>query len=156
MAYGRLKLHVLNTCHSALAYLGLPRGYVFVREAMADAELAEFLEALVSAEITPALAPLAVQGYWQTVRARFANPRIDHRLSQIAQDGALKLAERVFPLMIANASVGAPLRGLARVVRAWLELTQANCDAALEDPKLFPAAIRANSALRAAISAAAV
>jgi fructuronate reductase len=154
--YGRLKLHVLNTCHSALAYLGLPRGHLFVREAMADAELAAFLEALVSAEITPALAPLAVRGYWQTVRARFANPRIDHRLSQIAQDGALKLAERVFPLMIANASAGAPLRGLARIVHAWLALTQPNCDAALEDPNLFPAAIRANSALRAAISEAAV
>jgi fructuronate reductase len=156
MDYGRLKLHVLNTCHSALAYLGLPRGYVFVREAMADAELAEFLEALVCAEITPALAPLAVQGYWQTVRARFANPRIDHRLSQIAEDGALKLAERVFPLMVANAGAGAPLRGLARIVHAWLELTQANYAAALDDPKLFPAAIRANSALRVAISEAAV
>jgi fructuronate reductase len=154
--FGRLKLHVLNTCHSALAYLGLPRGYAFVREAIADTELAQFLEALVSTEITPALAPLAVQGYWQTVRARFTNPRIDHRLTQIAEDGALKLSERVFPLMIANASAGAPTRGLARIVHAWLALTQTDCNAALEDPKLFPAAIRANAALKTAISAAAV
>jgi fructuronate reductase len=154
--FGRLKLHVLNTCHSALAYLGLPRGYAFVREAIADVDLAQFLEALVSTEITPALAPLAVQGYWQTVRARFANPRIDHRLTQIAEDGALKLSERVFPLMIANASAGAPTSGLARIVHAWLALTHADRNAALEDPKLFPAAIRANSALKTAISAAAV
>lgn len=153
--YGRLKLHVLNACHSALAYLGLPRGYSFVREAMADADLAQFLEALVSAEITPALAPLAVQDYWRTVRPRFANPRIDHRLSQIAQDGALKLGERVFPLMIANANAGAPVRRLARIVRGWIDLTRADLDTALDDPDLFPAAIRTNSQLRAAISAAA-
>jgi len=68
--YGRLKLHVLNTCHSALAYLGLPRGHTFVREAMADPELAQFLEKLVSAEIAPALASLAVPDYWKTVRPR--------------------------------------------------------------------------------------
>jgi fructuronate reductase len=153
--YGRLKLHVLNTCHSALAYLGLPRGYSFVREAIADTALAQFLEALVSTEIAPALAPLAVQDYWRTVRARFANPRIDHRLAQIAQDGAQKLAERVFPLMIANANACAPVRGLARVVRGWLDLTRTDLPAALEDPALFPPAIRTNSILRAAIAAAA-
>jgi fructuronate reductase len=152
--YGRLKLHVLNTCHSALAYLGLGRGYTFVREAIADAELARFLEALVSEEIAPALGPLAVRQYWETVRARFANPRIDHRLSQIAQDGTHKLAERLFPLMISNARLGAPLHGLARIVRAWLELMRADYDSALDDPKLFPAAIRENLALRAAIVAA--
>jgi fructuronate reductase len=153
--YGRIKLHVLNTCHSALAYLGLPRGYSFVREAMADVELAQFLEALVSTEIAPALAPLAVQDYWQTVRPRFDNPRIDHRLSQIAQDGALKLAERVFPLMIANVNAGAPVRRLARIVRGWIDLTRTDLDAALNDPSVLPPAIRTNPDLRAAISAAA-
>jgi fructuronate reductase len=154
--YGRLKLHVLNTCHSALAYLGLPLGYSFVREAVADTELAQFLEALVATEIAPALAPLEVQNYWQTVRSRFANPRIDHRLSQIAQDGALKLGERVFPLMIANASACAPVRRLARIVRGWIDLTRSDLDAALDDPSVFPPAIRTNAQLRAAISAATV
>jgi fructuronate reductase len=152
--HARLKLHVLNTCHSALAYLGLPRGYTFVREAMADAELARFLETLVGTEITPALAPLAAQDYWRSVRPRFANPHIDHRLSQIAQDGAQKLGERVFPLMVANAAAGAPVHCLASVVRAWLELTQPDLDAALEDPSLLPPAIRENFTLRSAISAA--
>jgi fructuronate reductase len=153
--HARLKLHILNTCHSALAYLGLPRGHAFVREAMADPELAQFLEELVRGEIAPALAPLAVLDYWQTVRARFANPHIDHRLSQIAEDGAQKLAERVFPLMIANAKTGAPMRALARTVRSWLELTKADLETALEDPLLFPAPMRSNRAVRAAIAAAA-
>jgi fructuronate reductase len=152
-AYGRLKLHVLNACHSALAYLGLPRGYTFVREAIADPELARFLNKLVSIEIEPALNPLPVLDYWRTVRARFANPHIDYRLSQIAEDGALKLAERIFPLMIANAGSGAPIRSLARIVRGWLdsEYGETHVQSALDDPTLFPLPIRENASLRAAI-----
>jgi fructuronate reductase len=152
--YGRLKLHVLNTCHSGLAYLGLPRGYTFVRQAMADPELAQYLEALVGAEIGPALAPLAVLPYWYAVRARFSNPRIDHRLSQIAQDGAHKLGERVYPLMIANAKTGAPIHRLARIVRGWLDLQRSGPGSALEDESRLPQAIRENSLLRSAISVA--
>jgi fructuronate reductase len=157
-AYGRLKLHVLNACHSALAYLGLPRGYAFVREAIVDEDLARFLAELVSAEIAPALDPLPVLEYWRTVRTRFTNPRIDHRLSQISEDGSQKLAERVFPLMIANAATGAPIRLLARIVRSWLELTygKAHWHAALDDPRLFPQPIRDNPSLRAAILEAAL
>jgi fructuronate reductase len=152
-AYGRLKLHVLNACHSALAYLGLPRGYTFVREAIADAELARFLNKLVSIEIEPALNPLPVLDYWRTVRTRFANPQIDYRLSQIAEDGALKLAERIFPLMIANAGSGAPIRSLARIVRGWLDSAygETHVQSALDDPTLFPLPIRGNVSLRAAI-----
>jgi fructuronate reductase len=152
-AYDRLKLHVLNTCHSALAYLGLPRGYIFVREAIADAELARFLDQLVSIEIAPALDPLPVLDYWHTVRTRFANPRIDHRLSQIAEDGSLKVAERIFPLMIANAGTGAPIRSLSRIVRGWLESAygERRVQSALDDPTLFPLLIRENASLHAAI-----
>jgi fructuronate reductase len=152
-AYGRLKLHILNACHSALAYLGLARGYTFVREAIADAELARFLNKLVSIEIAPALSPLPVLDYWRTVRTRFANPRIDYRLSQIAEDGSLKIAERIFPLMIANAGTGAPIRSLSRIVRGWLESAYGATpvQSALDDPTLFPPTIRENASLRAAI-----
>ena len=156
-AYGRLKLHVLNACHCALAYLGLPRGYTFVREAIADAELARFLDELVSIEIAPALHPLPVLDYWLTVRARFAIPRIDYRLSQIAEDGSLKVAERIFPLMISNAATGAPVRSLARIVRGWLESAygETHVQSALDDPTLFPLPIRENASLRTAILEAA-
>jgi fructuronate reductase len=152
-AFGRLKLHVLNACHSALAYLGLARGYTFVREAIADPELARFLNKLVSIEIAPALHPLPVLDYWRTARARFANPRIDYRLSQITEDGSLKLAERIFPLMIANAATGAPVRSLSRIVRGWLDFAygETHVQSALDDPTLFPLPIRENASLRAAI-----
>ena len=118
--YRQLKLHVLNACHSALAYLGLARGHDYVRQAIADPELAGFLDALIAEEVAPGLPGLKVAEYWQTTRRRFANPSIDHRLDQIAQDGPFKLAQRVYPLMIANGKAGLPVTGLAAIVRAWL------------------------------------
>jgi fructuronate reductase len=157
-SHGRLKLHVLNACHSALAYLGLPRGYAFVREAIGDPDLSRYLNQLVSVEIAPALHPLPVFDYWRSVRERFANPRIDHRLSQIAEDGAMKLTERIFPLMVINSRSGAPTRALARIVRGWLESTYGKDDirSALDEPGLLPAPIREDASLRAAIFEAAV
>jgi fructuronate reductase len=114
--YRRLKLHVLNACHSALAYKGLPRGHVFVRQAIADPDLAGFLDRLIAEEVAPALAGLPVASYWASTRARFANPAVDHRLDQIAQDGPFKLAQRVFPLLVANGKAGLPTAHLAAIV----------------------------------------
>jgi fructuronate reductase len=168
--YQRLKLHVLNSAHSALAYLGLPRGHVFVRQAIADADLLRFLDTMMAEEIGPALATLDVAGYWRKVKARFANPMIDHRLAQIAEDGSLKLPQRLFPLLEANAKTGANISRMADVVRAWLELmattpsrdpanawladwAKAGADKAkaLDNPALFPALFCTDTRLRDAI-----
>lgn len=168
--YQRLKLHVLNGAHSALAYLGQPRGYAYVRQAIADPELLAFLEAMMAEEVAPALIPLDVAGYWRTVKARFQNPMIDHRLGQIAEDGSLKLPQRLFPMLVDNARAGRPIGHMAAVVRAWLKLmatvpsrdpandllsdwarSGADIAAALDNPALFPAAFRADARLRDAI-----
>ena len=171
-AWQRIKLHVLNTAHSALAYLGLPRGHVFVRQAIADPDLKGFLDLLMRDEIAPALAPLDVASYWKTVVRRFENPMIDHRLGQIAEDGSLKLPQRLFPMLVENARAGRPIMGMAQIVRAWLELMAtapsrdpangwftdwakagAGKAQALDNPALFPAPFREDERLRLAIMA---
>jgi len=169
--YQQLKLHVLNAAHSALAYLGLPRGCTYVREAIADPQLLRFLDEMVAQEIAPALAPLDAAGYWRTVKLRFANPMIDHRLAQIAEDGSLKLPQRLFPLLQANVQAGRNIAQMAAVVRAWLALmatagrprdpanawladwAKAGADPAkaLDNAALFPAPFRHDARLRAAI-----
>ena len=125
--YEALKLHVLNAAHSALAYLGLPRGHSLVHEAIADPEFAAFLDAMIAEEVAPALAPTPspadVAAYWRTTRERFAQPAMDHRLDQIARDGAAKLRERIHPLIIANTRAGRPASRLEAVVRAWAALS---------------------------------
>ena len=169
--FERLKLHVLNASHSALAYFGLPRGHALVRDAIADRELAAIIETMVLEEIAPALQGLPAAAYWRQVRKRFANPSLDHRLSQISDDGSQKLAQRIFPILIANVRAGRPAARLAKVVRGWLELgargslkdpqaerlrawgaAGASLSAALDDPQLFPDEFRSEPAVRAAIA----
>jgi fructuronate reductase len=166
----RLKLHVLNTAHSTLAYLGLPRGHEFVRQAIADPQLLQDLDAMMAEEIGLALAPLDAAAYWRTVKARFKNPMVDHRLVQISEDGSLKLPQRLFPLLIANAREGRGIVRMAAVVRAWLlfmartpsrdpasailaDWARAGADIgqALDNPHLFPAPFRDDPRLRQAI-----
>ena len=167
----RLKLHLLNGTHSALAYLGLPRGHQYVRQAIADPELRAFLEEMVAREIAPALAPLDAAAYWRTVTARFENPMIDHRLAQIAEDGSLKLPQRLFPLLEANIQAGRETARLAKVIAAWLDLmatspsrdpanvwfaswarSGADKAAALDNAALFPPLFREHASLRSAIT----
>ena len=150
-----LKLHVLNAAHSALAYLGPPRGHVFVRDAIADAELADFLDALMAQEVAPALKGRDVAAYWRAAKARFAEPRIDHRLDQIARDGAAKLRERVHPLILSNIAAGRPAGRLGRIVAAWLAAERRPPASALDDPGLFAAPFRSDPAVRAAVLEAA-
>jgi fructuronate reductase len=156
-AHRRLKLHVLNAAHSALAYLGLPRGRAYVRQAIADPALARFLDRLIEVEVAPALPELPVRDYWAGVRRRLANPAVDHRLDQIAQDGAQKLAQRVYPLMIGNARAGRPVDGLARVVHAWMDhMAAAGAPRpSLDDASVFPPELGRDAGLRAAIEGAA-
>jgi fructuronate reductase len=168
----RLKLHILNTCHSALAYMGIPRGHEFVRQAIADPELATFCDALVKEEIAPALVPLDATAYWHRIRQRLANPMLDHKLAQIAEDGSAKLAQRVYPLMIDNARQDRAIARLGAIVRAWLSFmarspskdpqslilaqwSKSGADAAqaLDNPVLFPAPFRSDPRLREAVLA---
>lgn len=153
--YRRLKLHVLNAPHSALAYLGLRRGHTFVRQAIADGALADRVEAMVAEEIAPNLPGLPVTQYWRTTRDRFANPMVDHRLDQIAQDGSAKLAERIYPLMRANLQAGRSVARLAAVVRGWLDFIHPDGSGTqrLSDPTLFPDAFRADPRMAAAVAA---
>jgi len=166
----RLKLHVLNAAHSALTYLGLPRRIEYMRQAIGDPDLAAFADAMIAQEVAPALSDLAVEPYWRSARARLANPMLDHRLSQIGEDGSVKLAQRIFPLIIAGARSGRATPRMAAVVRAWLDCARrglvkdakaerlaawahngGGLTAALDDPMLFPEPFRQEAAVRAAI-----
>ena len=150
-AHESLKLHVLNAAHSALAYLGPGRGCFLVREAIADPEISAFVDAMVVEEIAPALAGQDVGAYWRKTRGRFAQPAMDHRLVQIARDGASKLRERIHPLIIANARAGRQSRRLCAVVRAWLALEGRPVEASLDDPALFGEPFRRDPTIRAAV-----
>jgi fructuronate reductase len=117
------KLRLLNAGHSALAYLGAPRGARTVAEALGDTKVSEELQALW-AEALPTLSPEAGgERYCELVRQRFGEAGVDHGLAQIAEDGAAKLAVRVAPTMLALRRSGQmPSQALSVVAAFWSHL----------------------------------
>jgi fructuronate reductase len=130
--YEQLKLRVLNGSHSALAYLGLLRGARTVDEAVRDEKVAEAVTRLIDEDVAPTLPPgLDLPAYRAALDERFANPRMAHRLEQIATDGAQKLPARLLPVARERRAQGAEPRWVALVVAAFALHVQAGVDVVL-------------------------
>lgn len=121
--YEAAKLRLLNGPHSTLAYVGLGLGHASVAAAMADPKLAAFIERLMREDIAPPLTPPAgfdIDAYITAILKRFANPAIEHKLSQIAWDGSQKLPYRILDTIRDALTAGRPIDRLAVPIAAWL------------------------------------
>ncbi|WP_242138220.1 mannitol dehydrogenase family protein [Sphingomonas sp. TREG-RG-20F-R18-01] len=137
--YEQAKLRVLNGSHSTLAYAGLLRGATSVAEAMQDAPLAAFVDAMIRAEIVPILPRVAGfdhDAYRAAVLARFRNPAIVHRLEQIAADGSQKLPYRLGDTLAAHRARGELPRHVVAALGCWVAflMQRARGGVAIVDP----------------------
>jgi fructuronate reductase len=137
--YDRAKLRLLNGPHSTLAYLGLLRGHESVADAMRDEQLAQFVELLMTEDLTPSLGVgpgLDVEHYISAVLARFRNPGIRHLLSQIAWDGSKKLPVRLVVTIGEAMRAGRPIHRLLMPIAAWMRfiVRQAKAGVPIVDP----------------------
>jgi fructuronate reductase len=121
-AWEKAKLRILNGAHSTLAYAGSLLGHETVADAMNDADLAGFAEALVREDIIPSLqpSPIDLGGYASEIMQRFRNPAIAHKLSQIAWDGSQKLPYRLLDTVAEALAASRPIERLAFPVAAWM------------------------------------
>ncbi len=138
-SYEKAKLRILNGAHSTLAYVGLLRGATSVADAMRDADLAGFVDAMIRDDIMPMLpatAGLDLDAYRAAVLQRFRNPVIIHRLDQIAQDGSQKLSYRLGDTLIANRRAGRMPAGIVTAFGAWVAflIRQARAGTPIVDP----------------------
>ncbi|HEX9932352.1 MAG TPA: mannitol dehydrogenase family protein [Allosphingosinicella sp.] len=176
-AWEKAKLRILNGAHSTLAYVGLLLGHETVADAMADGELAEFVERLVRRDVAASLdpSPLDLQVYAGDILRRFLNPAIGHRLSQIAWDGSQKLPYRILETVADALASGRSVERLAVPIAAWILFVQrqARSGAEIVDPlaatlaaaalghdpaerllalrQIFPAALAEDPAFRSAV-----
>ena len=121
--YEVAKLRMLNGAHSALAYLGLARGYEFVHQAMADSELASLIGRLMRDEAATSFEAAATQDtddYANALIARFRNPAINHRLSQIAMDGSQKIPQRWLETLSDQQKRGKQCPALIEALSGWM------------------------------------
>jgi len=137
-AWEKAKLRILNGAHSSLAYLGLLLGLETVADAMAHPALCAFVERLVTEGIIPTLepSPIDLRSYAAATLARFRNPAIHHRLSQIAWDGSQKLPYRLLDTILDARASSRPIEQLAVPVAAWILFIerQARAGVAIVDP----------------------
>ena len=114
------KVRILNAAHTALLIRAVPKGYALVREAMADAELAGWLEAMLVEEVVPVLAG-RVDGPERFVAEtldRFRNPFLDHRFADIALHHESKIRIRLISTATEYAArFGKPPAMLSEVIR---------------------------------------
>lgn len=115
------KLWLLNGGHSSLAYNGLIRGHQTIAQAVADDTCRHWLEGWwreASAHLTLPAEDLAA--YRSALLDRFANPRIHHRLDQIAADGSQKLPLRILPALRLERAGGRLPTGATVILGAWI------------------------------------
>ena len=123
------KLWLLNGAHTLLASLGSLRGHVTVAEAIADPVCRERVEGLWD-DASAQLPTVDTTEYRSALLERFENPRIEHRLEQIAEGSLTKLRLRVVPVAIAERQAGRNASGCAAAIAAWILAERDAADAA--------------------------
>jgi len=115
------KIWLLNGAHSMLAYGGSIRGHVTVADAMRDQTCLSWLDQWWDVASRHLSLPAADNAaYRAALTERFANPRMRHRLDQIAWDGSQKLPIRVLPIIRRERAAGRLPAGATRPVAAWV------------------------------------
>ncbi|MCY7286849.1 MAG: hypothetical protein LH624_00990 [Cryobacterium sp.] len=113
------KLWMLNGAHTVLAAFGLLRGHALVSDAIADPACLALVERLW-VEDARHLPGVEVDDYAVQLLSRFRNPRIEHRLDQIATDTITKLRLRIVPVAERERARGRSAEGCAAVIGSWI------------------------------------
>jgi fructuronate reductase len=133
--YETAKLRMLNGAHSALAYIGLDRGHLYVHQAVADPDIHPLIERLMREEAAPTIDAAPGQdlsAYAEALMGRFANPALDHRLIQIAMDGSQKIPQRWLETLAWHQRRGQRCASLGAAVAAWIAFLRS--DHPIDDP----------------------
>jgi fructuronate reductase len=121
--FERAKLRLLNGAHSSLAYLGLLAGLETVEQAITHPQLGAFIRHMMENDIRLCVvAPkgMDVSAYIESLLKRFANPRLPHRLAQIAWDGSQKIPFRLLGTISDALAAGRSVANLCIPVAAWM------------------------------------
>src|SRR3954470_1517029 len=115
------KRWLLNGSHSLLAYTGSVRGHTSIDEAIGDPACRDWVEQFWDeAERHLLLQGTAIRDYRGALISRFTNPRIRHRLAQIAADGSIKRPVRILPTLRAERAAGRVPLGCATALAGWI------------------------------------
>ncbi|WP_049722944.1 mannitol dehydrogenase family protein [Gilvimarinus polysaccharolyticus] len=122
-AYEKLKLRMLNGCHSAIAYIGTLLGDEYIHETIARPTVQEFIRRLMGDEQSQSLEVprgIDITAYSETIIERFENKYVPYRNAQVATDGSLKLPQRLLFSALDLNNKGISAEFIALSVAAWV------------------------------------
>ena len=135
-AHETMKLRILNASHAALSYPAALMGYDCVHEAVADKDIAHWIQRLMQREVIPVLAPIPgvdYENYLATCLGRFGNPEVRDTIARLCQDGSNRQPKFILPTITEALASGRPLDGLALEVALWCRYCAES--AVLDDPR---------------------
>jgi fructuronate reductase len=118
--YESRKLWLLNGAHIVLAFAGTIRGLTTIAEAVNDPDALAAVEELWRDACRLLPEHLDLAGYCTSLLSRFRNPRIEHLLGQIAEDGLTKLRLRIVPVAHGELDAGRAAEGAASAIAIWI------------------------------------
>ena len=116
------KLRLLNAGHSSMAYLCTLAGMTYVDEAMATAEVRQFLERLLHLEAVPSLQHIPghpASDYVASVLDRFANTGVRDQIARLCIDGSAKFPTFLLPTVAFQLEHDGPIAGSALALAGW-------------------------------------
>ncbi|RVV96987.1 mannitol dehydrogenase family protein [Mesobaculum littorinae] len=120
--YELMKLRILNGGHAAIAYPSALLGLTYAHDAMADPDVAAWLDALERREIMPTLAPIPgvdYEAYLAKIQERFGNPEVGDTITRLCLDGWNRQPKFVLPTLEDALKADRPIQGLALEVALW-------------------------------------
>ncbi|GAB3090893.1 mannitol dehydrogenase family protein [Aestuariicella hydrocarbonica] len=125
-----MKLRLLNGSHSMIAYLGYLAGYDFVHEVMTNEHMTVLIKDYMNLATDTLTVPdgFDIDGYKQQLLHRFSNASLNHRTSQIAQDGSQKIPQRWLASVRTLLSQKQDAALLAFALAGWIRYLQGTRD----------------------------
>jgi mannitol 2-dehydrogenase len=120
--YEKMKIRLLNSSHSAMAYLGYLAGFRYIYEVAADSEFQRFVMELMEKEVVHLLDPVPgvdLNQYQQVLIQRFTNPKIKDQVSRVASDGSQKIPKFMLPSIREQLAQGGSVRLHALALAGW-------------------------------------
>lgn len=115
------KLWLLNGAHSILTFAGQLRGHETVAEANADAECRAHVDAFWVEAVQCLPAGTEHIRYREQLIERFSNPRIVHRLAQIAPESSTKVEFRFAAVAERSVAAGRSAQASAQAIAVWID-----------------------------------
>lgn len=106
--YRERKVRLLNGPHTTMTPIGLLAGFDTVGQVMKDNEFLKFINDEMYEEIAPVidLPYEELAAYIESVKERFANPFVEHKLNSIALNSISKFRTRLLPTLLAQLEQG--------------------------------------------------